>query len=120
MARTMKLSAHFSRHEAKCQCGKCDYDSADIILVRMLEDIRLHFNRPVIITSWNRCPEYNLKIGGAVNSWHTKGGRAADFIVKDVHPHDVYDYCDMSFPLAGVGKYEGWTHLDSRGVKARW
>ena len=116
----MMISPHFSRSEVLCRCGKCDYDSADIILVRMLEDIRLSFARPVIITSWNRCPEYNQQIGGSENSWHTKGGRAADFIVKDIHPHDVYEYFDIHFPLAGVGKYDDFTHLDSRGKRARW
>ena len=116
----MMISPHFRRSEALCRCGKCGLDSADIILVRMLEDIRLHFGRPIIVTSWNRCIEYNKAIGGAENSWHTKGGRAVDFYINHIHPQDIYEYIDIHHPICGLGLYNDWVHLDSRGTKARW
>ncbi|BEB16509.1 hypothetical protein VEE45_23520 [Escherichia coli] len=45
------LSKHFSRKEFKCKCGKCDYDTIDAELLVILEDVREHFGKPVIINS---------------------------------------------------------------------
>ncbi len=77
------LSKHFSRKEFKCKCGKCDYDTIDAELLVILEDVREHFGKPVIINSGNRCPTHNKNVGGATNSYHVRG-RAADIVIKGV------------------------------------
>lgn len=46
----------------------------------VLEPVRLHFGRPVIVTSGYRSPVLNAVIGGALRSQHTLG-EAADFTV---------------------------------------
>ena len=114
------LTKHFSRHEFKCNCEECDQDTADVDLLRLLEKIRANFRAPIKITSANRCPDYNEKVGGSKNSQHLKS-RAADIIVIGVDPHLVADWVDETYPdKYGVGKYSNFTHVDSRNVKARW
>lgn len=112
------LSEHFSAHEFRCKDGS--EHPIDPKLVAMLEHVRAHFGgKPITIVSGYRSPEYNAKVGGAKSSYHTKG-MAADFIVGDVSPAAVYVFCDTTFKLGGVGKYNSWTHLDCRSYKARW
>ncbi len=114
------LSKHFSRKEFKCKCGKCDYDTIDAELLVILDDVREHFGKPVIINSGNRCPTHNKNVGGASNSTHLKG-IASDIVVKGVSPSDVYDYLVTKYPTKyGIGKYNTFTHIDVRGYKARW
>ena len=112
------ISKHFNRSEFACK-DKCGMDTVDAELLSMLEDVRHHFNQPVIITSANRCVHHNRIVGGGEFSQHLKS-RAADIVVKNVHPEDVYNYLDMKYENIGLGKYTDFTHVDSRGKKARW
>ena len=115
-----KISANFYRAEFACKCG-CGKDTVDHELVRVLEDVRSHFGRKaVFINSGNRCLVYNNSICGSVGSWHLKG-RAVDFVVKGVEPHFVQEYLLRRYPdRYGIGRYDKFTHLDTRGYKARW
>jgi len=61
----------FRPHEFVCRhCGKVIID-ADLVL--LLERMRQDLQRPIIITSAYRCPEYNKQVGGVPNSAHTRG-----------------------------------------------
>ena len=54
------------------------------------------------------------------NSQHTHGN-AADIVVTDVKPIDVYRYFNMAYPdTYGVGIYNTFVHIDVRPNKARW
>lgn len=112
----MKISVHFSREEFACQCG-CGFDTVDAATLEALEAIRSHFGAPVVITSACRCDSHNKAIGGALNSTHKKG-RACDIKVSKVSPSKVADYAE-SLGLS-VGRYETFTHIDTRTNMARW
>ncbi|MFW0776316.1 MAG: YcbK family protein [Rickettsiales bacterium] len=114
------VSPNFSRHEFKCNCGKCDCDTIDYEILECLEAIRQHFDRVVIVTSAHRCPEHNKNVGGAKNSQHLYG-RAVDIVVDSIHPNNVYTFVKSKFPDISTGVYPGFIHLDSRtdGPK-RW
>ena len=116
----MKLSRHFSRHEFACKCG-CGADTVDAELIQILEDVRLHFKRPITITSGVRCAEHNKRVGGSKNSLHLIG-RAADFKVQGVSSKDVYDVLSQYLKYrGGLGLYSSWVHVDSRSNgPARW
>ena len=111
-----QLSEHFARHEFACKCG-CGQDTVDAELITTLEAIREHFGEPITITSGNRCPTYNTKVGGSVYSQHLIS-RAADIVVRNVTPSDVADWLDQ-WP-GGLGRYPTFTHVDSRASVARW
>ena len=116
----MNISKNFTREEFKCNCGECDYDTVDVELVAVLQELREFFVKSVKITSGNRCPAYNEKIGGAAKSYHPRG-RAADIQVKNVSPDVVHQYLTDKYPdQYGIGKYNSFTHIDTRSTKARW
>lgn len=114
----MQISKHFKREEFECPCG-CGFDTVDKQLIDYLEAIREHFGRPITITSGCRCPEYNEKIGGAPASQHVQG-RAADIQVKETDVKEVQYFAKGLVQHGGVGSYDSFTHIDSRGTAARW
>ncbi|PVO50882.1 D-Ala-D-Ala carboxypeptidase family metallohydrolase [Salmonella enterica] len=114
------ISKWFKRKEFECKCGKCGQDTVDAELLAILEDVREHFDRPVIINSANRCPTHNKRVGGASRSVHLTG-KAADIVVKGVAPDIVHAYLTKKYPDSyGIGKYNTFTHVDSRTGKSRW
>lgn len=114
-----RISPHFRRVEFACSCG-CGFDTVDAATLQILEAAREHFNAPVTVTSGCRCPEYNARIGGAEHSQH-KLARAADIQVKGVAPDEVHDWIDANFPFVSLGRYDTFTHVDTRtDGPARW
>lgn len=105
------LSKDFNRYEFACACG-CGFDTVDSELVRILQDIRDHFDSWIAITSGCRCPAYNLSCGGASQSQH-KTARAADFKVGGVPPSVVQDYVREHHGCS-MGSYATFTHIDTR------
>lgn len=58
---------------AEFVCKHCGEVKIDTELVLILQRLRDFLNKPVVITSAYRCPEYNREIGGVPGSAHTKG-----------------------------------------------
>ncbi len=113
------LSEHFDREEFTCPCS-CTQDTVDYVLVKVLEDVREYFNKPIVINSGYRCASHNRDIGGSTNSQHTKG-KAADFRVIGIAEEEVVSYLESIYPNEfGIGIYQGRIHLDVRSSKARW
>lgn len=121
---------NFKLYEIECKCGKCDIPS-DILSnaydhMLNLEVIRRYFgDKPVVINSWYRCPDHNKKnIGGASRSKHMLG-IATDIVIKSIEPSEVADgieklIAEGKIEEGGVGRYNTFTHYDSRKTKARW
>ena len=116
------LSKHFSRHEFKCK-GKlclCRALAVDKVLVDVLEEVRTVFNKPVTVSSGYRCKSHNKSVKGGVTSVHLLG-KAADIIIVGVPARDIQLYLENRYPdTYGIGRYEGFTHIDVRSKKARW
>ena len=116
-------SKYFNRNEFKCKCGKyCDGFPVEPSekLVKVLNQIREHFDSPVTITSGVRCKTHNTNVGGASSSQHLKG-TAADIKVKGKTPKEVAAYCETLLPKSGgIGIYSSWVHVDVRSNKSRW
>ncbi|EAS1809073.1 DUF882 domain-containing protein [Salmonella enterica] len=113
------ISKYFKRKEFSCRCG-CGQDTVDAELLAILEDVREHFGKPVIINSANRCPTHNKRVGGASKSVHLTG-KAADIVVKGIAPDIVHAYLTAKYSgKYGIGKYKTFTHVDSRSKESRW
>lgn len=115
---SLTLTKNFRVKEFACK------DGSDVIFIaedlpKLLQQIRDHFGKPVIINSAYRTVTYNDKVGGATKSQHTYGC-AADIVVSGVSPLEVYKYADSILKTGGVGKYSTFTHVDVREKKARF
>lgn len=117
----MKISPHFSRKEFTCKCKYgCRMDAVDVELLTALEDVRCYFNKPLMITSGDRCVLHNRDIYGHPRSYHLIS-MAADFKVLTVEAWEVQRYLRGKYPdKYGIGMGENFTHLDVRSDKARW
>jgi len=115
-----QISPHFDREEFQCPDG-CGFDTVDSKLIDILELLRQAFSSPVTITSGCRCDAHNKVVGGGKHSQH-KLGRAADVVVEGVPATVVQEWFLDNYPFTfGMGRYEDFTHLDSRsGPPARW
>jgi len=83
------------------------------LLAQGLEQVRMLIGLPLEISSGYRCPELNMRVGGANTSQHTKG-QAADFtcdefgppveIIKAIRDSDIeFDQCIL--------EYARWVHI---------
>lgn len=116
---TDRITQHFTRKEFECHCG-CGGDTIDVNLAKVLNLLRLHFNKQVTINSGFRCKKHNKSVGGGKNSQHLKG-KAADIVVRGVNPKKVCSYLRKMYPdKYGIGQYNKFTHIDVREIKARW
>ena len=123
----MKLTENFNREEFDCADGsempiEVQLNIAELAV--QLEIIRSHFNAPITINSAYRSLEHNRKIGSNDSSQHILG-KAVDIVVKGVAPDDVYDAIEFLISEGlvkegGLGRYNTFTHYDTRGTRARW
>lgn len=113
------INKYFYRDEFECKCG-CGFDTVDVKLNYILEDLREWFKVPVTVNSACRCKDYNEFVGSKDTSQH-RLGKAADVVVSGISPLVVYYYLDSKYQdNHGVGLYDSFTHVDSRRRKARW
>lgn len=91
--------------------------------LRILDDLRDHFDKPVTINSTFRALPYNRAIGSPDGSQHPKF-QAIDFTVKDTSPREVFAVLDRwrkaGRITGGLGLYRSFVHLDTRGHNATW
>ena len=115
----VKLSANFKVSEFACKDGS-DTVFISPVLVTVLQKIRDHFEKPVIINSAYRNDVYNKKVGGAKYSQH-KYGTAADIHISGISPATIAAYVETIMPnTGGIGIYSNFVHIDVRTARARW
>ena len=111
----INIALHFKLSEFSCPC--CKRVMLHPKLLAKLMELRKILERPIYITSGYRCPEYNQKIGGVVNSYHCIG-LAADIQVKDISLIDLLGHVE-EIDFTGIGFYEkkNFLHLDVRPTR---
>ena len=122
-----KLSEHFNVREFRCRDGS-DPVFIDTELVALLEKIRAHFGKPLTITSGFRTAAHNATVAKAAKYSQHLYGKAADIQVQGVSVENVYAYADKLLGNAGgcgiyppgLGRANGWVHVDVRKEKSRW
>ena len=90
----MKLTKNFSleemyRSETARRCGidnkpktEEEVENLRALCLEVLQPLRDHLGKPVVVSSGYRCKDLNRKVGGVENSQHLKG-EAADIKVRD-------------------------------------
>jgi zinc D-Ala-D-Ala carboxypeptidase len=123
----MKLSPHFtlaemtvsqtaSRKGIDNTPGASEIAALKLLCEKVLEPVRVHFDRPVIVTSGYRSPTLNKRIGGSATSQHCKG-QAADFTVPGVSNYELCKWMERNLNYDQL-IYEygesGWVHASYR------
>lgn len=117
---TERVSEHFGVWEFKCS-DNSRVVVLDKALVELLEVIRKHFNKPVVINSGYRTVQYNASLKNSSPKSQHILGKAADIRVTGVEPKKVYDYVNSLYPSShGLGIYNTFVHVDVRETKSRW
>ena len=95
-------------------------------LLKNLQIIRDHFQKPIVIISGYRSPARNSAVGGADKSQHLHA-KAADIKIAGVPTEEIYSRIEKliaqgKIKEGGLGKYldSNFVHYDIRGIKARW
>lgn len=100
---------------------KADGHYLDDRLIDAVQFLRSFFGEKILITSSYRSPEYNAKIGGAMNSFHTQG-RAIDFqflrrnkeIILEIENSPTIREKLKDFGINGLLFYPNFIHIDTR------
>ena len=92
-----------------------------LLAQHVLQPVREHFGKPVVVTSGYRAPALNRAIGGSASSQHTLG-EAADFTVPGVSNLVVARWIAANLPFDQL-IYEfgesGWLHVSYRAGRLR-
>jgi len=123
----MQLTENFALHEFRCNDGTDvpgEYMDNVQLLADNLQIIREEINKPMILISGYRSPEYNKSIGSRPTSQH-RLAKAADIVIKDVSPVELWKVIlrlikEKRIHSGGVGLYTTFVHYDVRGRNARW
>lgn len=127
-----RLTPHFTlgemiRSETAARKGirnmptEAEIAALTLLCQKVLEPVRLHFGKPVLVTSGFRSSRVNVSVGGSTTSQHCKG-EAADFTVSGERNIDVcywiwsnlnYDQLIYEF---GEG---GWVHCSYSANRLR-
>ena len=93
-------------------------------LAKNLQVLREYLDSPININIAYRPLFWELKQKRSGKSQHVKGW-AADIVSDDYSPKEVYDAISNLIAIGkmdegGLGSYSNFTHVDTRGIKARW
>jgi len=133
MQQNKQLSDHFTLYEmiASSDAVKYSIDNSpnqDQIgnLTKLcnfvLEPIRMHFSKPVIVSSGYRCKELNKRIGGSSTSDHCEG-KAADIKIAGIDNLELFNWIKENLTYkqlilefytsgsSGNSGNSGWVHV---------
>lgn len=119
-----QLAPNFRASEFDCNgSGCCNETKIDEKLVEILQKIRDHFGKPVVITAY-RCPVWNAKVANAASRSYHMYGQAADLHIDGIAPSEIAKYAE-SIGVLGIGLYETdkdgyFVHVDTRTGKSFW
>ena len=115
-----QITDHFRVYEFACKDGS-DVVFVSQALADILENIRVHFGKPVHINSGYRTVSYNKTVDGSSSTSQHCNGLAADIRVEGHTPAEVYAYADKLLgEHGGLGIYNTFVHVDVRASKSRF
>lgn len=106
------ISENFKIKEFKCKDGSDDILLDSSFVIQKLQAIRSHFGKPMHINSAYRTIAYNRIIGGAKDSYHTKG-MAFDIVMAGVDLDEICKFA-QSIGVLGIIRYNTFVHIDAR------
>lgn len=110
----MPKCPNFKIQEFACKDGT-DEILLDDLLVQKLQAMRNHFNVPININSGYRTKKHNASVGGASNSYHTKGMAADIYFGGKVSLLEAAKIAEL-LSFGGIGLYGSYIHVDTRST----
>jgi len=113
---------YFSPYELACNhCGRIEDNDQARRAWHSLDQLRHTLGHALYLNSATRCPDHNLAVGGARDSYHVKG-QAFDIRlegdtmskIRFIKLEVELIYLAKSHGFNGVGIYPGFIHLDTR------
>ena len=120
----MTKNFNIKEFECKCGCKMPEFVKKNIIeLAENLQIIRDEVGRLDLTNSY-RCKDHNSDVGGSTSSQHLVG-KAADVKSESIKPKEMAQIVNdlmknEKIKTGGIGIYNTFTHIDIRGVRARW
>jgi|18_taG_2_1085343.scaffolds.fasta_scaffold03326_5 hypothetical protein len=99
------ISEHFSFDEMVCRCGDCKRADMDPEFVKLLEQIRKAYGKPMFLSSAFRCDNHNSKVSSVPNGPHTfqeNGGLAVDVLIWGVEAKILFSVA-QNVGASGLG-----------------
>lgn len=88
-----------------------EVDRLRLLAVHILQPLRDHLGKPIIVNSAYRSPQVNAKVGGVATSQHSLG-EAADIYVKDMSPLALARMIrDLNLPYDQLIREPTWVHV---------
>ena len=109
---------NFTKDEFTCKCD-CGVTNMDRYFLTCLQSLRNSYNRPMVITSGYRCPDYNDRMSTTGRDGPHTTGMAADIYVTGEDAYDLLvDVFERTW-FTGIGVHQRgrWNqrfiHLDT-------
>ena len=117
----IQVSQNFKLREFQCKGNNCCSGAVKLHseLLKRLQAMRTEANAPVRINSGYRCAVHNSRVGSNESSQHRRG-TAADIVIVGWPIARQRALCEAYFPDGGIGYANTFTHVDTRGSRARW
>lgn len=124
----MQLSEHFTLDELTVtQTGLDNTPSAEAVMNlkrlcnTVLEPLRLHIKKPIIVTSGFRSQEVNAKVGGSKTSSHMSGLAADIHVVNMTSAELAIAIAHTGLPYDKAINEQTWVHVQVSplGMKPR-
>ncbi|MFZ5760961.1 MAG: YcbK family protein [Thermodesulfobacteriota bacterium] len=102
------MTEHFADKELTCKCG-CGKAAMDERFMARLEQLRLAFGAPMIVTSAYRCPFYNHKVSNTGHQGPHTTGMAVDIAISGPEAYTLV-LLAMQLGFSGIGIRQSGPH----------
>ena len=108
----LTISQEAARFQIDNQPGEQQIDALRSLCLAILEPLRAHVNRPIVVSSGYRSRNVNARIGGAPSSQHCKG-EAVDFNIPGMSTASVVELIrTLRLPFDQViDEFSRWVHV---------
>jgi len=109
-------SPFFKMEEFSCRCSYAECEESNQFMderfLELIFKVRAQLDFPFYVTSGFRCVKHNRDVGGAKNSYHTKG------LAVDIAMYNDYDRYELLEQLMAHGLsaiiYKSFVHIELR------
>lgn len=113
------IPTYFSAGEFLTCSPACKIEDMDVEFLRILDNVRAFYGRPITLTCAYRSRDYDKSKGRDGSSYHCKG-RAVDVYCRDPYHRAELVYAAQACGLNGIGIGKNFIHLDNRVVRTMW